>query len=67
MHQIQHVGSKRAVSTHGWWDDGPKPTLGVDTVPLREEEKNILDNDTLVMVSESQLPTNFSLVRNKAM
>lgn len=39
MHKIQYVGSKTAVSAHGWCDHGPKPTLGMDTVPLWEEGK----------------------------
>lgn len=38
MHKIQYVGSKTAVSAHGWCDHGPKPTLGMYTVPLTEEE-----------------------------
>ena len=38
MHKIQYVGSRTAVSAHGRCDHGPKPTLGMDTVPLSEEE-----------------------------
>ena len=39
MHKIQYVGSETSVSAHGQCDHGPKPTPGMDTVPLREEEK----------------------------
>ena len=39
MHKIQYVGSETSVSAHGRCDHGPKPTLGMDTVPLRGEEK----------------------------